>query len=105
MYKWGENCESWVFVDNAGLSVKMESMPGGTREKLHFHTTAQQFFFILKGTASFHLSNGIETISENKGILIAAKTEHYIANASDKILDFLVISQPTTTADRITIEK
>lgn len=67
--KWGDNCGSWIFVDNDNLSVKMES------------------------------------IGENNGILINPKTEHYISNESKTILDFLVISQPTTNDDRITIEK
>jgi hypothetical protein len=43
-YVWGDNCDSWVLADTPGLSVKQESMPGLTREKLHFHTNAQQFF-------------------------------------------------------------
>ncbi len=52
-YQWGDNCESWVLVDTEGLSVKQETMPGGMKENLHFHVNAQQFFFILKGTATF----------------------------------------------------
>lgn len=104
-YKWGDNCDSWVFVDNDNLSVKMESMPISTKEKLHFHSKAQQFFFILSGTATFYVADKIKSISENNGILINPKTEHYIANESNTILDFLVISQPTTNSDRTTIEK
>ena len=104
-YKWGDNCDSWIFVDNDNLSIKMESMPIKTKEKLHFHSNAQQFFFILKGTATFYIANKVQSISENNGILINPKTEHYIANESDKTLDFLVISQPTTNSDRTTIEE
>lgn len=43
-YLWDNNCDSWVFADTVGLSVKQGRMPRGTREKLHFHTNAQQFF-------------------------------------------------------------
>jgi mannose-6-phosphate isomerase-like protein (cupin superfamily) len=104
-YKWGENCDSWIFVDNENLSIKMESMPTKTKEKLHFHSNAQQFFFILSGTATFYVADKIQSISENNGILINPKTEHCIANESNVFLDFLVISQPNTNAVRTTIEK
>lgn len=104
-YKWGDNCDSWVFVDKPNLSVKMESMPKYTKEKLHLHSKAQQFFFILKGIATFYVADKIELINENRGILIDPKTEHYIANETKEELDFLVISQPTTNSDRTIIEK
>jgi mannose-6-phosphate isomerase-like protein (cupin superfamily) len=68
-YFWGENCSSWILADAEGLSVKQESMPSGTKEKLHFHTQAQQFFYILKGTATFYLNDRIEIVTEQKGIL------------------------------------
>ena len=102
-YFWGDNCDSWILSDSEELSIKQESMPSDTKEKLHFHTQAQQFFFILKGTATFYLNDSIEIIGEQKGLLINAKTKHYIANESDQVLDFLVISQPTTNNDRTTI--
>lgn len=104
-YLWGDNCDSWVLADTLGLSVKQESMPSSTREKLHFHTNAQQFFFILKGTATFYLEGRKTIVNEQKGILIQPKTKHYIANETSERLDFLVISQPTTNNDRTTIEQ
>ncbi|MCU7551425.1 hypothetical protein OCK74_20045 [Chitinophagaceae bacterium LB-8] len=30
-YFGGDNCGSWILVNTDGLSVKQESMPGGTR--------------------------------------------------------------------------
>lgn len=104
-YLWGDNCDSWVLVDTIGLSVKQESMPSGTREKLHFHTNAQQFFFVLKGTATFYLEGNKIIVTGQKGILARPGTKHYIANETDKQLDFLVISQPTTNNDRTIIEE
>ena len=102
-YLWGDDCDSWVLVDTEGLSVKQESMPAGTREKLHFHTHAQQFFFILKGTATFYLDNEKISVAEQKGLQIRPKAKHYIANETNERLDFLVISQPTTNYDRTNI--
>ena len=104
-YLWGNNCDSWVLSDTEGLSVKQESMPAGTREKLHFHKNAQQFFFILQGTAAFYVDNEKHIVSEQKGLRIEAAIKHYIANESEERLEFLMISQPTTDGDRINVEK
>lgn len=104
-YRWGDNCESWVLVDTEGLSVKQETMPGGMKENLHFHVNAQQFFFILKGTATFYLEGVQQVVVEQKGLHIPPGTKHYIANETRQSLDFLVISQPTTNEDRIVAEQ
>ncbi|OFY48724.1 MAG: cupin [Bacteroidetes bacterium GWF2_41_31] len=103
-YLWGDHCDCWVLADTEELSIKQESMPSGAKEKLHFHTYAQQFFFILKGTATFYIDSTSEIVNEQKGILIPPKTAHYIANNTNEPIDFLVISQPSTNNDRTTIE-
>lgn len=103
-YFWGDNCDSWILVDTPCLSVKQESMPAGTREKLHVHSHAQQFFFILKGTATFYPDDEKIVVSEQKGIIIKPGIKHFIANETDEALQFLVISQPATNQDRITLE-
>jgi mannose-6-phosphate isomerase-like protein (cupin superfamily) len=74
-YFWGENCDSWVLADTDGLSVKQESMLSGTREKLHFHANAQQFFFILKGTATFYLNDKKEIVSKRNIILLMKRIQ------------------------------
>jgi len=100
-YQWGNNCDSWILVDTPALSVKQEKMPAGTKEKLHFHAKSQQFFFILKGTATFYHGDKKEIIGEQQGIAISPMVKHYIANETAAALDFLVISQPNTNNDRI----
>lgn len=102
-YLWGENCDSWILNDTEGLSVKQESMPGGTKEKLHFHSKAQQFFFVLNGTATLYVDDKKEIIREQQGLLVTPGTKHFIANETMEPLDFLVISQPTTNNDRTTL--
>ena len=103
-YLWGDNCDSWVLVNTEELSVKQESMPTGTKERLHFHEKAQQFFYILKGIATFYVDGKPQIVNASQGFIINAKTQHYIANETQNQLDFLVISQPTTNNDRIMIE-
>src|ERR1700748_1341488 len=55
-YLWGEQCDGWTLVDTPGMSVKMERMPPHTAEQQHFHQFARQFFFILKGRATFYFA-------------------------------------------------
>jgi quercetin dioxygenase-like cupin family protein len=79
-------------------------MPPGTKEQWHFHNHAQQFFYILSGVATFYLEQEKLIVASQKGLLIKPGIKHFIANETDETLDFLVISQPATTDDRITLE-
>jgi mannose-6-phosphate isomerase-like protein (cupin superfamily) len=102
-YLWGDNCDSWILADTTGLSVKQELMPPGAKEQLHFHTRAQQFFFILHGTATFYVEDKTETVTVQQGLLIEAGIKHFIANETEEPVEFLVISQPSTDYDRTNI--
>ncbi|HYG49910.1 MAG TPA: cupin domain-containing protein [Flavobacteriales bacterium] len=102
-YTWGQNCNSWVLIDDAALSVKQENMPPGSREQLHFHENAQQFFFILKGSATFYIDKEKRVINEFQGLHIMPGQKHYIANETHHELEFLIISQPSTNTDRFNI--
>jgi len=104
-YVWGMNCQSWVFVDSEGLSVKRERMPAGASEVVHFHQTAQQFFYLLRGTATMVVGKGDYSIREGQGLLVPAKTTHCIANNTAAEIEFLVVSQPTTNNDRVNVEE
>ncbi|GAB3012883.1 cupin domain-containing protein [Niabella terrae] len=102
-YFWGENCRSWVLLDQEGLSVKQELMPAATREQLHFHKKAQQLFYILKGEASFYLEDRRLLVKSQQSILVHPGAQHYIANETLEELEFLVISQPSTKGDRTAV--
>ena len=103
-YVWGDGCDNWVLTETPGLSIKQESMPAGAREKSHFHYHVQQFFFILKGIAVFYVGEKKHIIKEHQGILIQAGAKHYIANESNETLEFLIISQPSVSTDRVNLE-
>lgn len=100
-YKWGNDCDGWNLVDDKNLSVKQEAMPAGTSETTHYHQTAQQFFYILKGTATFEIENQNINVQAGEGIHINAGETHRILNNSDGVLEFILCSQPATAADRI----
>jgi mannose-6-phosphate isomerase-like protein (cupin superfamily) len=103
-YTWGNHCDSWVLLDRENLSIKQESMPPGTRELLHFHHNAAQYFFIIKGMADFYLDDKKCQLSEQQGIFVSPGAKHYIENNSPEILEFLVITQPSGNNDRQNIE-
>ena len=67
-YSWGSNCDSWILNDSSSLSVKQELMPRETREQLHYHKEASQFFFILNGVAVFYINAIKHIVRQHQGI-------------------------------------
>ena len=103
-YQWGADCDGWNLVDEDGLSVKQELMPAKTNEIKHYHQAAQQFFYILKGRATFEIEDSIIEIGEGEGLHIEAGKKHRILNQSSEELEFILCSQPSTRNDRINCE-
>jgi mannose-6-phosphate isomerase-like protein (cupin superfamily) len=100
-YTWGDDCYGWNFVDTDALSVKQELMPPDTREQLHYHEVANQFFFILKGRALFTIDGKEQVLMQNEGIEIKAGQQHFISNKNDTDLEFILYSSPSAKNDRI----
>jgi len=103
-YKWGDNCDGWNFVSKAETSIKQELMPANTAEKLHYHQYAEQFFFILKGQATFLIENETIKVDANNGFQIKAGDKHKIINNSVDDLEFILFSYPSTQNDRTDCE-
>lgn len=102
-YKWGESCDGWVFIEDENMSVKQERMPAHTSEQLHYHQRARQFFFILKGIATFEIEDRTLEVKVNEGLHIDAGKKHRIMNNCGDDLEFILSSQPTTKGDRINL--
>jgi len=102
-YQWGDGCDGWNFVDETSLSVKQERMPTGTAEALHYHQYAQQFFFMLKGSATFEIDTEMLIVNEQEGIHINAGQKHRIINHTGSEIEFILASQPSTVNDRVNI--
>ena len=100
-YTWGNVCDGWVLVDTPSLSVKQERMPAQTSEVLHYHSNAQQFFFILQGIATFEAEEKFFTVHAGEGFLIEAGKKHRILNNNSEALEFILSSQPSTNNDRV----
>jgi mannose-6-phosphate isomerase-like protein (cupin superfamily) len=102
-YAWGRAARAWSLLDEAGLSVKLEHMPAGEEEALHYHSNARQFFFILKGTAIFEIEGALTQLKAEEGIHIKPNQRHRIMNHSDGELEFILCSQPSASGDRINL--
>jgi mannose-6-phosphate isomerase-like protein (cupin superfamily) len=95
-YAWGERCQGWRLVNNAGLSVIEEIMPPGTEEQIHRHRLAQQFFYILSGEAVMEFGDQKVAMGPGQGVTVNPDVAHRIRNLSNTEVRFLVISQPST---------
>ena len=78
-------------------------MPPDTEEVKHKHNSAQQFFFILKGEATFKIGETKFIIIAGEGIHIRKGIIHKIINNSNSDLEFLAISEPHSHGDRVII--
>ena len=76
-------------------------MPPMTSEKVHFHSSSQQFFYVLNGQATLRLADETIELHPNEGFLVPPGIKHQIKNNTPKELNFLVISEPSTFEDRI----
>ena len=99
-YYWGSHCEGWHLVKSDNLSVIQEKMLPHTYEEKHYHEKAQQFFYILKGVATFEIDGEMISVNAGEGLSILPGVVHRIFNDTTNDLQFLVISQPTSRGDR-----
>ncbi|ANH82250.1 cupin [Niabella ginsenosidivorans] len=101
-YTWGPGCRAAVLSADH-LSVKQETIPAGSGEQLHYHNRAVQFFYILKGTATFEIDQVSFQLQQREGIEIQAGQKHRICNEHEELLEFIVYSQPSTEKDRVNL--
>jgi len=103
-YKWGDNCDGWNLISKPEMAIKQELMPAQTAEKLHFHTYAEQFFYILKGQATFLIEEETFKVNASSGLQIKAGNKHKIMNNGVGDLEFILFSCPSTKNDRTDCE-
>ncbi|MGE7951803.1 cupin domain-containing protein [Lysinibacillus xylanilyticus] len=88
-YIWGDQCDGWHLVKNNDLSIIHERMPAKTAEVNHYH--AQQFFFVLSGTATIDIDGKRIVLHKNEGLEVPPLTPHQIRNNLEEAVEFLVI--------------
>ncbi|OQP36062.1 cupin domain-containing protein [Pantoea latae] len=99
-YNWGEQCDGWTLMQRQDLSVIHERMPAHTQEIRHYHAQARQFFFVLSGTLCMELEGEHHLLTTHQGLEIPPQARHQARNESERDVEFLVISHPTTRGDR-----
>ena len=99
-YTWGESCDGWHFLKSDQLSVIREKVPVGVYEVRHRHMQAQQFFYVLAGTASIEVESECFEVSAGAGLHVPAGARHQLANKGKDVLHFIVVSQPPSHGDR-----
>lgn len=102
-YIWGKQCEGWHLVKTTTLSVIQERMPPDSYESKHYHQYAEQFFYILAGTATMKMDNEIVVLEANEGIHVKAGTDHQLSNDGSTDLHFIVTSTPPSHGDKIAV--
>lgn len=78
-------------------------MPPDTAEQLHYHEKASQFFFILKGRATFNINGIVSVLKPEQGIEIKPGQHHFISNKEGSDLEFILYSSPSTKYDRVNV--
>jgi mannose-6-phosphate isomerase-like protein (cupin superfamily) len=99
-YSWGDACDGWHLVKTPELSVIQERMPPGTSEARHRHARSRQFFYVLRGEATFEREGEVVTLRAGEGLEVAPGAAHQLRNLSSATLEFVVVSQPPSHGDR-----
>ncbi len=61
-------------------------------ESKHYHLHAEQFFYVLSGTATIKLESEMFIIYPNDGLHVKAGTTHQLFNTGQTVLHFIVTS-------------
>ena len=99
-YVWGNNCDGWHLAASPNLSVIQERVPSGSSEVRHRHRRAEQFFYVLNGTATLEVDGAFHVLKPNEGFHVPAGVPHTLSNQHQQILEFLVVSTPPSHGDR-----
>jgi mannose-6-phosphate isomerase-like protein (cupin superfamily) len=102
-YIWGGICDGWHLLKRDDMSIIQERVPAGGAEVMHYHQTARQFFYILDGEGEIIVEDQVILLMKGQGIEIAPDVKHQFRNRSRADVYFLVISVPSTRADRVNL--
>ena len=103
-FTWGDACDGWHLLKQSDLSIVQERVPPGAGEVKHVHSRAQQFFYILSGSAVLELEDRTIHCRAGQGVPVPPGVARRFANPGNQVVVFLVISSPSSAGDRINIE-
>lgn len=76
----GRWLEALALYASPQLSIKKALIPAGSSEQVHLHQKAIQFFFILKGKASFELDGNCFELQQGESLNILPGQIHRVFN-------------------------
>lgn len=94
-------CQYWFadkdFLDGRTLKMSVVA-PGKATHPPHKHSE-DEFFFVLEGTAKFHLNDKEVIVEANTSLYCPSYSMHGISNAGDTELKYLVIKKYEVNKD------
>lgn len=99
-YVWGDAADGYRRANGEDLSVVEERMPPGSREVRHRHRAARQVFFVLEGSLQIECDGTLHTLPRGGSLEVPPGAAHEVRNVSQADAWFLVISAPSSAADR-----
>ena len=96
-------CDGWHLHRSESLSVIEERMPPVTAEQRHMHQRTTQFFYVLTGELTIELDCVEHLLQQGTGLTVPAQTPHQVFNRGREDARFLVISQPPSHGDRVSV--
>lgn len=102
-YRWGQGCNGWHLVKTDHLGVIHESVPPGMSEVRHLHRASRQFFLVLSGEAILEIGGQREALRAHEGAEVPPGVAHQLFNESERAVEFVVVSQPPSHGDRISV--
>lgn len=103
-YTWGDDCDGWHLLQGDDLHIIHERMPPGSSERRHYHPTARQFFFVLRGELTMELAGAEVKLLAGAGLHVEPLAPHQAINGSNGDVEFLVVSSPSTRGNRVDLE-
>lgn len=102
-FVWGGDSDGWHLVKSDALSVIKERVPPGRFEVRHLHKKAEQFFYILQGTATLEIDGVENRVNAGEGLHVPAGVAHQLKNETPDDLVFIVTSTPPSHGDRVEV--
>jgi mannose-6-phosphate isomerase-like protein (cupin superfamily) len=72
---------------------------------MHYHTRARQLFYVIEGQLEIELAGEKVLLASGDSLEVAPVQHHRVTNLSEADAHFLVISSPSTTDDRVNLER
>ncbi len=80
-------------------SLAIITIPPGKSSALHYHNTAEETYYILRGSARLVVDGQAYRLSPGQACLIQPPEQHQIFNSGDDDLEFIAVCTPAWTPD------